>query len=57
MSVEEKSRNKSINRFNLLILGLKKGVVSSDGEINGKAIAEMSYEEINEWLEKLIKEE
>lgn len=40
-------------RFELLVLGLRKDIISKDGKINGKAVVEMSYEEIDEWLEKL----
>lgn len=44
-------------RLELLLVGIKRGVVSKDGKIEGKAIAEMSYEEVNEWIEKLIEEQ
>ena len=40
-------------RFELLLLGLRKDIISKDGKINGRAVAEMSYEEIDEWLKKL----
>ena len=42
-------------RFELLLLGIQEGVVSKEGEIEGKAIVDMSYEEIDEWIEKLKK--
>lgn len=40
-------------RFELLVLGLKKGIVSKDGELDGKPIAEMTHEEIEKWIEKI----
>lgn len=44
-------------RLELLLVGIKRGVVSKDGKIEGKAIVDMSYEEIDEWIEKLIEEQ
>jgi hypothetical protein len=44
-------------RLELLLVGIKRGVVSKDGKIEGKAIVDMSYEEVNKWIEKLIEEQ
>ena len=40
-------------RLELLLLGLRKGIITKDGKINGKAVSEMSYEDIENWIEKL----
>ena len=47
------SEKKTGKRFELLVLGIRKGIVSKDGKINGKAIVDMTYEEVDELIKDM----